>query len=202
VADTRKKRGSLNTLDDIDQDLVFSHCEPASVTLEDGIEWIKETYSVEIKKSALSDWLRKRRIEHSQSARFDKIREDKACATMMGKVFGTALELASGNVKMIQQAIFEELQKPIGERAEKRLGLYMDLAIKARAQEIKQQALALDKDRFQFNAARSALKAAAQLQQINQTGGDERSKIEQASLLLFGEDPEGFESAAREEAPE
>jgi hypothetical protein len=119
--------------------------------LEEGIEWIKATYSVQIKKSALSDWLRHRRMQSVVSGQLEHYRENSAKATLIGNVIGTALHVDDVNLRMIQQAIFDELNLPKESRSEDRLTAYMDLAIKARAQELKNRNLDLEVEKFKVS---------------------------------------------------
>jgi len=199
MLERKKKRTNLDVLDPLDQELVFSHCNTAPVTLVKGCEWIKRTYNIETSPTRLSAWLQNQRAEKSEGARLQQIREESAKATLIGKVLAVALDLNEVNSRMIQQAVFQELQKEPEERNEKRLVAYMDLAIKSRAQEVKEKTVALQARRLYFNASKEALKCAAELQEINKGDGDEMEKIEKAMVVLFGEDPEGFESSPQSE---
>jgi hypothetical protein len=154
----RKKLGRLNALDPIDQDLVFSHCERADVTLEEGAEWIATTYNVAISVQALSVWLRHRRVENSTAHRLERIRDNQAAATLLGKVIGSSSDVDEVNIKLIQQAIFEELQKPPDDRNEKRLTEYVDLGLKAANNQLKKRNLDLEVDKFKA-AIRTKLEA-------------------------------------------
>lgn len=185
----KKKRGNLDKLNPTDQDLIFSHCNPAGTTLAQGVLWIKDTFNVKISENRLSVWLRHRRVELSNAARLESLRNTRDSAILIGKVVGSATGITVANSVLISQAIFEQLSLPEEERDEKRLTSYMQLALKARDQEIRESSLALQTDRFQFDAAAAALKKAGDLQQINQTGGDELAKVEAAIKVLFGERP-------------
>ena len=144
----------------------------------------------------MSDQLKKRRPSRpvklgpgSDEAAFkeqlDKIAADSDRAGFISKVFGRAAEIAQANSVLVAQAVFEEFRKPEGKRDEKRLVQFMNLALKGRSVD-------LGYNRFRFDGARAALENAAQLQEINKGGGDEREKIEKAIALLFGEKPSGF----------
>jgi hypothetical protein len=190
----KKKKATLNGLGGIDQDLVFEYCNRSVVTLEEACEWIKANYHIEMSSHQLGIWLRDERVQKGVAARLDQIREDSARAGLIGKAFGDVLDLNDVNTKMIQQAVFQELQKEPGKRDEKRLADYMNMAIRSRAQETREKAVALQARRFFFSATKAALKCASQLQEIDKGDEDEMEKIEKALVVLFGEEPERFES--------
>jgi hypothetical protein len=62
----------------------------------------------------------------------------------------------------------------------------MALGIKVNEQNLKTRAGNLAYQRFHFDVGRKALAFASQLQRINESGVDERAKIEEAMVLLFG----------------
>jgi hypothetical protein len=66
----------------------------------------------------------------------------------------------------------------------------MQLAIKARDQEIREQTVMLQARRFYFDASKAVLREADKLEEINKGPGDEREKIDKIILLLFGERPD------------
>jgi hypothetical protein len=190
VTEPRKKTGNLDKLDPIDQDLVYSHCEPAGMTLLEGVEWIKDTYGIVISMNRLSVWLRKHRVARSNEGRLEKLREARDSAMLIGRVVGTATGITNANSTLIAQAVFEELGKAPGERNEERLVAFMELGLKAKREENRAAALRVIEEKFRFDAAAAALKAAGELQAINASGGDEREKVKRAITVLFGEGPD------------
>ena len=179
-------------------DAVFTHCE--SVTLTEGVKWLRATWKIVINPSSLGPWLRKEREDRINELVVDRLRDDRDRALLIGRVFGSATQLTDANSTLLAQVIFEEFRKPEKERDDKRLTAFMDLALKAKREENRTTALKVVEKKFRFNAAKAALKKAAELQAVNQGSGDERSKIDQAISILFGPEPSRFESPAREEA--
>ena len=143
-----KPQTPLDSLDPEHQASAFAHCEQAGVTLEEGVSWLRETYNIQLSSAGLGEWLKEQRLARSESARLQQIREDTARAALLGKVFGGTLEISETSIRMIQQAIFQELLKPAHERDESRLSAYMNLAIKARAQDLKSENIALQHEKF------------------------------------------------------
>jgi hypothetical protein len=128
----------------------------------------------------------KQRGNRSVAARLEQIRQARDQAMLIGNVVGTATDITDANIVLIAQAVFEELLKPPEERNETKLAQYMSLGIKVKDQNLKARAGDLAFERFHFDAARKSLAFASQLQRINEGTADERAKIEEAMVLLFG----------------
>jgi hypothetical protein len=186
MIDNRKIRADsrLSQLTAEQQDDVITHCE--SIKLEDGVAWLKATFNLTLSEMGLSRWLRKHRALRSVAARLQQIQDARDQATLIGKVVGAATDITDANVVLIAQAVFEELLKPPSERDEVKLSHYMALGIKVNEQNLKTRAGNLAYQRFHFDVGRKALAFASQLQRINESGVDERAKIEEAMVLLFG----------------
>jgi hypothetical protein len=186
MTSTRKIRidSRLSQLTAEQQDDVIAHCE--SITLADGVSWLKAKFSLTLSEMALSRWLRKHRAHRSVAARLEQIQHARDQATLIGKVVGAATDITGANVVLIAQAVFDELVKPPDERDEAKLAQYMSLAIKVNEQNLKARAGELAFQRFHFDSAKKALGFASQLQRISESGADERAKVEQAMVLLFG----------------
>jgi len=167
-----------------EQDEVIAHCD--SIKLGDSVDWLKGRFDITITETALSKWLKKKRVERLVATRLDEIRQARDQAMLIGKVVGTATEITDANIALIAQAVFEELVKPPEERDETKLAKYMALAIQLKNQHLKGRAGDLAYERFHFEAARKALAFSGQLKRITESGGDERAKIEEAMVLLFG----------------
>ena len=72
----------------------------------------------------------------------------------------------------------------------KELYLLTRLMLDARGQDLKQQALSLEREKFQFDAAKAALKELPRLREIaSDSGMNEMDKLNQARLALFGATP-------------
>jgi hypothetical protein len=188
-----RSKSPLGGLDAAQRDALAEYCAHAS--LADGLRWLEAQFGIKIAStSTLSRWLHKHRILKSIESQLALISDDSERATLIGKLVGAAAALTDANIVLVAQAVFEELRKPAEERDEKRLAQYMTFAIRARAQNLTARSVDLAYERHRFNAAKRAMELAADLQQINQGGGDEREKIEKAIVLLFGEAPDGFGS--------
>jgi hypothetical protein len=164
-----------------DQEKVFAYCEHA--TLQKGLTYLKENYQLELSPTCLGVWLKRRRADEAVQGRFEALRADRDRAMLVGNVFGAATVMDEASKVLLSQAVFEELRKEPEERDEAHLKAYMTLALKARS-------VSLTEERFRFDAARRAMECAAGLNAINGSGTDERTKIERAIKLLFGERPE------------
>jgi hypothetical protein len=176
------------------QAAIFAHCE--GVSLEEGAVWLKGEFGVSLCSHNLGTWLRKERIRQSIAPHLDAISDDRDRALLIGEVIGSATTITKANSVLISQAIFEEFRKPAGQRDQKYLAQYMGLALKATEQELKARSIDLGYDRFHFDTAKKATECAAQLQKIDEGGGDEREKIQKAIVVLFGERPSNTEIAA------
>jgi hypothetical protein len=155
---TRKTRpdSRLGILKPDQQELVFAACK--DLTLEKGVPWIEEHLKIQVSAPALSRWLKKKREDKAHLERFDKIRDASEHATLIRDAFGTGGEITDANIVCFTQAVFEEFTKDDGNRDEKRLVRYMDLALKARDQELKARGIELGVEKFKA-ALRTKLEA-------------------------------------------
>ncbi len=95
----------------------------------------------------------------------------------------------AATVDAIRQKAFELAISPMSQPKDVK-ALFM-LLQKSRDQELKAETLKLDREKFEFDAAKSALEALPALQQIARTPGlDEREKIDRVRRQLFGVLPE------------
>jgi hypothetical protein len=174
------------------------HCE--TVSIQDGVLWLKTEFNLQTSSSALSTWLRRERARRSMAERMERLLLAREQALLVGRTVGNATGITAANSVLISQAVFEEMQKEPILRDQKKLTELMRLCLAARDQEIKEKVLALNHSRFQFNASKAALQHAKKLQEITEGGGDEREKIEKVMVLLFGEEPTGADPAPEKEA--
>jgi hypothetical protein len=188
VTKQRKKSGMrLDRLTREQRDAMFENCE--RMRLEDGVVWIKEQYNVEVAIQTLRKWLGKERDDKAAGEQLQNIRDDKDRALLMERVIGPSSVFTDANSTLFAQAVFEEFRKPAEERDQERLIRYMELAIKAKNQELKERVIKLGYDKFHFDGARAALGHVDELQGINASPADEDEKIEQAIEILFGKTP-------------
>lgn len=125
---------------------VFKRCE--LLTLPEGVEWLKSEHKIETSPGRLGVWLNKIRIDLSNATQTELVRDDRDRATLMGGVMGAATAITGANVTLIAQAVFEEFRKPAEKRDEQRLVNYMQLALKARAHDLKSRVVELDGEKF------------------------------------------------------
>ena len=128
------------------------------------------------------------RTERSKAAELAQLRDTQQGASLINHAAGASTPITVGNGVLFANAIFNEFRKPGADRDEDRLIRYMDLALKARNMEIRASAVHLNYERFRLEAAKHSHDCAGGSQSGN------RRKIEKATLLLFGEKPEGFVS--------
>jgi hypothetical protein len=190
-------RMSRLTLDQ--RDSAFLHCE--TVSIKNGVLWLKTEFNLETSSSALSTWLRRERARRSMADRRQRLLLTKDQARIVGKVFQSATSITVANSVLISEAVFEEMQLDPGLRDQKKLIELMRLALAARDQEIKESALALNIDRFRFNGSKAALKYRKELKEIGESDEDETEKIKKVILLLFGEEPTGIDTPSAPSAP-
>ena len=144
----KKPRGDMRMakLSAKDQEDVFAHC--SKFTLKLGVVWLLETYKVTLCRSSLGRWLSQRRLHENAPEALEKLRYTRDFVRLIQRVFKSATGITTANSVIMAQAVFEELAKPEKKRNEERLTSYMQLALKARDQELKETAIALGNDKF------------------------------------------------------
>lgn len=190
--DNRKTRAD-SVLDDLSpeqREAVFAYCE--RVSLEKGIAWLKAEFDIEVSDSTLSKWLGKVRHEKKFATRLDQIAVANQRAGVVATTIGDALQLSQANILMLNQALMDA-QIAGDDKAVKKAILPLVMLIEAVAKNKKADADVQDaetaRSKFQFDAAKAALAAAADLQEISRSKGSEREKVERAVKRLFGEKP-------------
>jgi hypothetical protein len=176
------------------QDTAFAYCQTTSV--RDAVRWLKEQFNLTLSKSSLSRWLQQQRIERSMAAELAELRDNQQGALLITDVAGASTPLTVANSVLFANAVFNEFRKPPAERDENRLVRYMDLALKARDLEIRASAVQLAAERFRFDAARKTpgQPGAGFPARTADHLADESKRLEEATILLFGEPPAGFKS--------
>ena len=162
-------------------DTAFAHCQ--TVTVREGVQWLKQQFNLTIGKSALAAWLQEQRIERSMAPELSAIRDNQQAASLINDAAPASTPLTVANSVFFASAVFDEFRKPEGERDENRLLRYMDLALRARDLEIRANALQVSLDRLRFHSARNLSDPTLDPESI----AEEREKTEEAMLLLFGE---------------
>lgn len=142
----------------------------------------------------------KLKVSNSVLCRFYKIAVEPALLVRRRRAVETADaigEAAAQNPGKMDQATVDALKQRAFELSinpqvnPKDVKAIFALVLKARDQELSEQQLALDRDRFQFDAAKACLKKLPELKAIaSDTGMDEDAKLKAVREKLFGEIPE------------
>ena len=95
----------------------------------------------------------------------------------------------AATAELLRARAFEILQNPGADPRD--VSALVKLLLDSKKQEIAGQQLALDRDRFEFDATKKALAALDDLNEIRQSAGiDDDEKLSRARRRLFGEVPE------------
>jgi hypothetical protein len=190
----------LDLLTPQQQEQVFAHCEP--IRLRDGVAWLKTEFEITLAETRLRIWLRKERVRKNIEARLDKICEARDGAKLIAGAVRSASEITDANLVLLAQAAFEEFLKDPEKRDAKLLAEYMAFALRARDLELRGSANQLAREKHYFDLAKKSLEFVDQLRAINDSPDDERTKVDKAMVLLFGERPDvtdfGMQSAEHE----
>lgn len=141
---------------------------------------------IRLSSSALSSFFQ----ECSQRRMLDRITSSRKNANEVIKKFKeNPADMYSALVNIVGQAAFEASMK--GEDLDPKLVFnFTKLVMHAKKQSLEEQSLALQRDKFQFDAAAACLKKLPSLKTIAQNSGlDQKEKITQIRQLLFGELP-------------
>lgn len=181
----------LGKLDPAQQDLVFAQCE--KMKLEDGVRWLKAEFDLALNESTLSRWLTKIRNDQAFSDLLGEIRADAARADLVAESLGDVGRMNESNIKMLSQALFAA-QRTGDTKAVSRAVIGLSMIVEALAKDKSSTASVISaetsRSRFQFDAAKAALAAAADLQEIQRSTGSEREKVDRAIARLFGAKPQ------------
>ena len=193
---TRKTRGDsdLNRLlTEPEQEAFFALVE--RTTLVEGSVWLKRNDKVQRSPTCIGKWAEKQRRK-ADDFRFQQLlqdmRYDNEQATVMAGEIGTAAQLNDANVLLLSQALFSARRTgDPGElkAAAKLFSMVMESVAKSKAAEAAVITASTSRDKFQFDAAKSALEHAETLQSIKASSGDDRDKVERAVLAVFGRRP-------------
>jgi mevalonate kinase len=187
----------LDALSPEQQEMVFAQCN-SNMSLEAGAKWLAAEFGVEISGARLGKWLEKRRIDNDFAELMSNIRADADRAQLLSREIGKASGMDEALITMLGQALFETLRSKVKSKVKLRgkAAALLSMVVEAFAKDRKSRADVLtantQRDRFQFDAAKAALDAAADLQEISRSKGSEREKVERAITRLFGTKPENI----------
>ena len=195
----RKTRGDsdLNArLSEAEQEAFFAVIE--RTTLKEAASWLLVHHEIILSTTAIGKWAEKMRRK-GDDFRFQRLlrelRHDNEQATIMAGEIGSAAQLNDANVLLLSQALFSA--RRTGDPAElkaaaKLFAMVMESVAKAKAAEAAVIAASTSRDKFQFDAAKSALEHIDTLQSIKASSGDDREKVERAVVAVFGRRPGTF----------
>jgi hypothetical protein len=192
----RKTRSDarIDALDPEQQEAVFAHCNRAGVPLEAGAKWLYDEFDVQISPQRLGKWLEKMRLDKDFRDLLSDVRADRDRASLLSREIGDAAEMAEANITMLGQALFETMRNKDKVKLRGKAAMALSMVVEAFAKDRKSKADVMtantQRDKFQFDAAKAALSAAADLQEINRSKGSEREKVDRAIARLFGKKPE------------
>ncbi len=201
--DDRKVRGDsvLDTqIAPAQRDEVYAYIERH--TLNEAQAWLIEHFNIELSTTAIGRWAEKRRRAKADFAFANLLRDIKADqeqAVELSNEVGQATEMADANVVMLSQALFEAKRSgnPAAlKNAAKLFSMVLESVAKSKTAQANLIAAETGRDKFQYDAAKSALANAAELQRINQGSGDEDAKVERAIISLFGRNPNSSSNIA------
>ncbi len=187
----------LDALSPEQQEMVFAQCN-SSMSLEAGSKWIAAEFGVEISAARLGKWLEKQRIDADFAELMSAIRADADRAQLLSREIGDASGMDEALIAMLGQGLFETLRSKDKDKIKLRgkAAATLSMVVEAFAKDRKSRADVVSaetqRDRFQFDAAKAALGAAADLQEISRSKGSEREKVERAITRLFGAKPENI----------
>lgn len=194
---SRKPNAKLDALPPEQQEMVFAQCN-SGMTLEAGAKWIAAEFDIEISGPRLGKWLEKRRIDNDFSELMSNIRADADRAHLLSNAVGDVAGMNEALVAMLGQALFETLRSKDKQKIklQGKAAALLSMVVEAFAKDRKSKAdvvvAGTQRDKFQFDAAKAALGAAADLQEISRSKGSEREKVERAIARLFGNKPENI----------
>lgn len=162
-------------------------------------EELRGAYKMAVAPSinTISRWAEKRRRANDDLKFIQligEIKDDADRAQTFAKEIGDAQKLTEANVTMLSQALFRasRTKEP---KAMKSSATLLSMLLEAVAKQNASRASVISaetaRSRFQFDAAKAALAAAGDLQQIQKSKGSEREKVERAVTRLFGAKPKG-----------
>ena len=160
-------------------------------------------YKLDVSINTISRWLRKVRTEKADDKFREllvEIKDDATKAGQLAREVGDAHQLAEANVTMLSQALFRARRSddPKALRSSAvLLSMVMEAVAKQNASRASVISAETSRDRFQFDAAKAALAAAADLQDIQKSKGSEKEKVDRAINRLFGTKPQNLRSSAK-----
>jgi hypothetical protein len=163
------------------------------------VKWLDAEFAITISASALSTWLARRRSEHLFADRLERIRAASARAERMAGEVSRRAEMTNASVTMLSAALQDALldeDTASAKSSAKLLASLLEATAKEKAAEAAIASSKLAAQKFQFDAAKAALKHAESLQQVAKSSATDREKLQQGVRILFGEKAAHIQTAA------
>ena len=195
----RKFTGSKLDALSADQQEELCGLSEDGVPLELLVSWVFDKGGITIGKSALGEWLSKRRDDEAYEDLLVEVHDAAVKADEIAEEVGRSAKLTESTITALSAA----LQKAIirgNDAARDAISKSLAMVVTAHANNKKAdaavEAAGTATAKFQFDAAKSALAHAEELQEINRDETDEKTKVARAIKRLFGEKPKGVRTAA------
>ena len=200
----RKSTGSkLDVLSAEDRALLLSLADGGDgampIGLEELVERIDTKWNISIGKSALGEWLAKQREEKEFDVFLSKLSEATVRADAIALAVGDSGKLTKSAIGALsaglQLAIVSGDVKA-RDKAAKSLAMVLTAYASDKKADASVEVAGTATAKFQFDAAKSALAHAEELQEINRDETDDKTKVARAIKRLFGEKPKNVRTAA------
>lgn len=203
MAEHPKPKSQLGKLPQDVQEKVFLFVEGG--TLAKAQAWLRDEWELDLSASTISRWATKYRTDKASAEfqlRLIELTAARNSAVEMKRQLGDLGVINEANLGLLSQA-FLNAQISGDTKTIKALGFLftatMDSVSKLRRADAAVADSITSQQKFQFDAAKIALKHAAKLQEINKSTATEKEKVERAVIHMFGTKPEGLVTDAPEE---
>lgn len=167
-------------------------------TLEEAVPHLLRKYKVRLSDKGISKWLERRRATDDDRKWMVTLSGIATSSRRGDEVIQALGEISAGRINVANLAIIGKMTQdallskhPLAFK----LAIVWAEAVKALAADKRADAQKQDsdtsRDKFQFDAGKSALKYQKELGEINRSKCSEREKVERAVVLLFGRKPDG-----------
>lgn len=197
----RKVRGNavLHKLKEEEQEEAFIYVE--AHTLAEAKTWLHSRFGIMLNGSSISTWATRKRTE---KANFEfhrllgEIKTDAARANLLEQKLGDLSPIRRANVNLLSQELFRALVDQNENRTKRSARLLAPLIEALAKQNSAEAALVratVARARFQFDAAKAALRSLTDLQEVIRLPLDEKEMCERVVKLLFGDKPDYVKTA-------
>ena len=172
------------------REAVFAFLE--ANTLEATQRLLKAEYDIERSIAAIGAWAEARRAQAKFNGFLEKIRTSKERAGEVAQAVGSVSDLTEANVALLAQGLLDaQLAEDPALKKEAAGLIFFALGGLAKNKDADAKMLAAKTAhrKFEFDAAKAALKHAGKLQEIAKSAGSDHEQVGQAVELMFGKPP-------------